>query len=158
MAESRTRMIGASRHEAITGQPARGIGGWSATRPRMIDAEGGNERGMARLTNYGFGRLMVDGREHTRDLIVLPERVVSDWWRREGHSLAIEDLDEVLDELPGRLVLGVGAQGRLHPDPAVIAELERRGVEVECLPTDAAVRRYGELDERRTAAALHLTC
>jgi hypothetical protein len=55
-------------------------------------------------------------------------------------------------------VLGVGAQGQLRPDPAVIAELEKRGVQVECLTTDAAVRRYGELDERRTAAALHLTC
>jgi hypothetical protein len=113
---------------------------------------------MARLENYSFGRLMVDGQEQTRDLIVLPERVVTDWWRREGHSLAIEDLDEVLDELPARLVLGVGAYGRLHPEADVIAELERRGVEVECLLTDAAVRRYGELDERRTAAALHLTC
>jgi len=39
-----------------------------------------------------------------------------------------------------------------------MARLERRGVEVECLPTDAAGRRYGELDERRTAAAPHLTC
>jgi hypothetical protein len=113
---------------------------------------------MARLEDYGFGRVTVDGHRHTRDVIVLPDRVVSDWWRREGHSLAIEDLDAVLDELPERLVLGVGAQGRLHPDPAVIAELEHRGVAVECLPTDAAVRRYGELDERRTAAALHLTC
>jgi hypothetical protein len=113
---------------------------------------------MARLENYSFGRLKVDGREHTRDLIVLPDRVVPDWWRREGHSLAMEDLDEVLDELPERLVLGVGAHGRLRPDAAVIAELERRGVQVECLPTDAAVRRYRELDEHRTAAALHLTC
>jgi hypothetical protein len=113
---------------------------------------------MARLENYSFGRLTVDGREHTRDLIVLPDRVVPDWWRREGHSLAMEDLDEVLDELPERLVFGVGAHGRLRPDAAVIAELERRGVQVECLPTDAAVRRYRELDERRTAAALHLTC
>jgi hypothetical protein len=113
---------------------------------------------MARLQDYRFGRLIVDGQEHTRDLIVLPDRVVADWWRREGHSLAIEDLDEVLEELPPRLVLGVGAHGRLRPDAAVIAELERRGVEVECLPTDAAVRRYGELDARRTAAALHLTC
>jgi hypothetical protein len=113
---------------------------------------------MARLEDYCFGRLTVDGREHTRDLIVLPDRIVSDWWRREGHSLAMEDLDEVLDELPERLVVGVGAHGQLHPDPAVIAQLERRGVQVECLPTDAAVRRYGELDERSTAAALHLTC
>ena len=113
---------------------------------------------MARLEDYRFGRVTVDGREHTRDLIVLPDRVVPDWWRREGHALAIADLDEVLDELPERLVLGVGAHGRLRPDAAVIAELERRGVEVECLPTEAAVRRYGELDERNAAAALHLTC
>jgi hypothetical protein len=113
---------------------------------------------MARLADYSFGRLTVDGHEHRRDLIVLPGRVVSDWWRREGHSLAMEDLEDVLDELPARLVLGTGAYGRLRPDAAVIAELERRGVHVECLPTDAAVRRYGELDEQGTAAALHLTC
>ena len=113
---------------------------------------------MARLEDYSFGRLTVDGHEHTRDLIVLPDRVVPDWWRRDGHSLAMEDLNDVLEELPARLVLGIGAYGRLRPDAAVIAELERRGVQVECLPTDEAVRRYGELDERRTAAALHLTC
>jgi hypothetical protein len=127
-------------------------------RLRFTAADAGKTRGMARLERYSFGRLTVDGQEHTRDLIVLPDRVVSDWWRREGHSLAMEDLDEVRDELPGRLVLGIGAHGQLRPDPAVIAELERRGVQVECLPTDAAVRRYGELDERATAAALHLTC
>jgi uncharacterized protein len=68
---------------------------------------------MARLEDYSFGRLTVDGQEHTRDLIVLPDRVVSDWWR---------------------------------PDPAVIAELERRGVQVECLSTNAAVRRYTDSD------------
>lgn len=113
---------------------------------------------MAHLADYSFGRLIVDGLEQTRDLIVLPDRVVTNWWRREGHSLALEDLDEVLATLPERLIVGVGAYGRLHPDPAVIAELERRGVTVECLPTDEAVHRYGQLDERRTAAALHLTC
>jgi hypothetical protein len=40
----------------------------------------------------------------------------------------------------------------------VIDELERRGIDVEVLRTGDAVRRYGDLDERRTAAALHLTC
>jgi hypothetical protein len=126
--------------------------------PRLAGAGGGNPEGMARLEDYSFGRVTVDGREHARDLIVLPDRVVGDWWRREGHSLVMEDLEEVLEELPERLVLGVGAYGRLRPDAAAITELGRRGVHVECLPTDAAVRRYGELDERRAAAALHLTC
>ena len=113
---------------------------------------------MARVQDYSFGRVTVDGSEQTGDLIVLPDRVVTDWWRREGHSLALEDLDEVLDALPKRLILGTGAYGRLHPDPEAISELERRGTKVECLRTDAAVRRYAELDERHTAAALHLTC
>jgi hypothetical protein len=113
---------------------------------------------VARLDDYSFGRIVVDGREQTRDLIVLPDRVVTNWWRRDGHSLVLEDLAEVLDDLPERLIVGIGAQGRLRPDPAAIAELERRGIILECLPTDAAVRRYGELDDRRTAAALHLTC
>ena len=113
---------------------------------------------VARLEDFSFGRLTVDGSEQTRDLIVLPDRVVTNWRRRDGHSLAMDDLGEVLDELPERLILGLGYHDRLHPDPAVIGELERRGTVVERLRTDEAVRRYGELDARRTAAALHLTC
>ena len=139
-------------------RPPGGINAVDAVGPRLTTARSGNPDHMARLEDYSFGRLTVDGREHTRDLIVLPDRVVTDWWRREGHSLAMEDLDDVLDELHRRLVLGVGAHSQLRPDRAVIAELERRGVQVECRPTDEAVRRYGELDERDTAAALHLTC
>ncbi len=113
---------------------------------------------MAKLENYSFGRLTVDGREHTRDVIVLPERVIGNWWRRDGHSLYIEDLEDVLDELPERLIVGCGAYGRLEPDPSVLEALRRRGIEVEVLDTADAVRRYSELDERVTAAALHLTC
>jgi len=113
---------------------------------------------MAELAEYSFGSVLVNGREHTRDLIVLPDRIVPDWWRREGHSLAIEDLDEVMGELPECLILGCGAHGRLQPPEAVLEELRARGVEVEAMPTADAVRRYGELDPERTAAALHLTC
>lgn len=113
---------------------------------------------MAELSDYSFGSLKVDGEEHSRDLIVLPNRVVSDWWRREGHSLAMEDFGEVIDELPERLILGCGAHGRLEPPAAVLEELRARGVEVEAMPTAEAVRRYGKLDPERTGAALHLTC
>jgi hypothetical protein len=113
---------------------------------------------VAELSDYSFGSLTVDGERHTRDLIVLPERVVADWWRREGHSLAMEDFDQVIDELPGRLILGCGHDSRLRPPQAVLDELRARGVEVEAMPTAEAVRRYGELDPERTAAALHLTC
>jgi hypothetical protein len=114
-----------------------------------------------RIEGYRPGRVVVDGVEHTRDVIVLPERVVSNWWRRAGHSLALADLDEVIDELPERLVVGCGYAGRLEPDPGVVAALERRGTAVEALRTEAAVGRYQELaaaNPAAIAAALHLTC
>jgi hypothetical protein len=101
---------------------------------------------------------MIDGREETRDLIILPDRVVRNWWRRDGHALVLDDLAEVLDELPIHLVVGTGAAGRLLPDPDAIGQLRERGVTVEALPTSQAVRRFGELDPANTAAALHLTC
>jgi hypothetical protein len=113
---------------------------------------------MPEITNYGFGRVTIDGHEETRDVIVLPERVVRGWWRKEGHGLVLEDLDEVLDELPERLLVGTGAYGQLRPDPAALEMLRARGVDVEVLPTAEAVRRYARLDPRKTAAALHLTC
>ena len=113
---------------------------------------------MARIDHYGFGRIVVDGREETRDLIILPDRVVRNWWRQQGHALVVDDLRGVLDELPSHLVVGTDAQGRMRPDPGTIHQLQQRGVTVEALPTSQAVRRFGELDPASTAAALHLTC
>ena len=113
---------------------------------------------MPRIERYRFGHVVVDGEEQTRDVIVLPDRVLTDWWRADGHRLSLADLDEVIDELPERLLVGTGAYAQMHPDPEALEELRRRGVEVEALQTGEAVRRYGRLDPRRTAAALHLTC
>jgi hypothetical protein len=113
---------------------------------------------MARVDDYRFGRIVIDGQEEHADVILLPHRTVSHWWRRQGHELVIEDLAEVLAELPERLLIGTGAEGRMHPDPDTLDQLAARGVAVEVLPTPQAVRRYRELDPKRTAAALHLTC
>jgi hypothetical protein len=113
---------------------------------------------MPRIEGYAFGRVLVDGEEHTKDVIVLPDRVVGGWWRRQGHALVLEDLEEVVDHLPERLIVGTGAYGRMRPDPGTLEQLRARGVEVESLPTPDAVERFGELDPARTAAALHLTC
>jgi hypothetical protein len=113
---------------------------------------------MARISEYDFGHIVVDGRHHDRDLIVMPDRVLDNWWRKQGHSLVIEDLEEVLEELPDHLIVGCGAHGRLEPAPATLDSLRDRGIAVELAPTGEAVEKYNASDPRRTAAALHLTC
>jgi hypothetical protein len=64
---------------------------------------------MTRIEHYEFGQIVVDGQEERRDLIILPDRVVRDWWRQDGHVLILEDLDEVVDGWrPGSGVNGSG--------------------------------------------------
>lgn len=64
---------------------------------------------MSRIEGYRFGHVLVDGKEETREVVVLPSRVVRNWWRARGHALVHEDLEDVLDELPDTLVVGTGA-------------------------------------------------
>src|SRR6266540_2120152 len=90
---------------------------------------------MPRIEEYRFGQLVVNGEEQTRDVIVLPDRVVTNWWRADGHRLVLADLDDVLEELPEHLVVGTGAYGQMRPDPETVEQLKKRGVEVEALPT-----------------------
>jgi hypothetical protein len=113
---------------------------------------------MPRISDYRFGHLVVDGQPFDFDVIVLPDRVVPNWWRKDGHSLCLEDLDDVVAELPPHLVLGTGHDGRMQPQAEALAALRDQGIDVEVLRTSEAVRRYAELDPATTAAALHLTC
>jgi hypothetical protein len=118
----------------------------------------GKNQGVGRIEGYRFGRILVDGEEFTADIIVLPDRTLAGWWRADGHALVIDDLRDVLDDLPERLIVGTGAEGRMRPDDSMIEELAARGVEVDAMPTAEAVSRFDRLDPQRTAAALHLTC
>ena len=113
------------------------------------------------IDRYGFGELVVDGREIRTDVLVTPGGVQEHWWRREGHVLHLEDLGTLLDSHPQRLIIGTGAFGHMRPDPGLGPELAARGVTVEMFPTAAAVDRINELLQLGAggwAGALHLTC
>jgi hypothetical protein len=122
--------------------------------------EGGNETMSApQIESYRFGRLVVDGQAHARDVIILPDRIVAGWWRKEGHSLHRDDLGAVFDAKPDLLVVGQGAYGRMQVTDEARHALQGAGIELIARPTKEACQTYNELSERRSvAAALHLTC
>ncbi len=113
-----------------------------------------------RIEDYAYGRIVVDGREEHRDLLLTRSGLHPNWWRREGHSLCLEDLDQVFADTPATLVLGTGTTGRMQPPADVLDQVRARGIDVEVMQTDDAVRRYNELVglDVDVAAALHLTC
>jgi hypothetical protein len=112
-----------------------------------------------RIESYRFGHVVIDGQAHDKDVIILPDRVIDGWWRREGHTLLTDDLEVVFEAAPELLIVGQGAFGRMRVPEAVRQALQAAGIELIALPTPKAVKTYnGTCEDRTTAAALHLTC
>jgi hypothetical protein len=117
-------------------------------------------RSPPRIESYRFGNITIDGTTYTRDVIIRPEGVLADWWRKEGHSLHPDDLEGALDPRPDVLVIGCGASGALKVPDETRRWITQQGIELVELPTGAAWWRYNELamSGSRVVAGLHLTC
>lgn len=111
------------------------------------------------IEDYHFGEITIDGKKYRKDLVVLPDRIIDNWWRDRGHLLEIKDLDPVMQDKPEVLVIGQGAYSRLRVPDEIRSSLEHLGIELYTLPTPEACEKYNQLSQKRpTAAALHLTC
>lgn len=123
----------------------------------MFSLEAGE---MRRIEGYSFGSVRIDGEKHTSDLIVYPDRIESNWWRKKGHTLRVEDIPHVLENPPDVLVVGCGDSARMIVHPDVKKELDKRGIRLFSERTGVACERFNELslDGAHVVAALHLTC
>jgi hypothetical protein len=111
------------------------------------------------IGGYRFGRILVDGETYTSDLIILPERILTGWWRKEGHSLHPDDLDAVFEASPEVLIVGQGANGRMRVPAETQQAIRAQGIELIAQQTEKACDTYNDMrDRRQVAAALHLTC
>ncbi len=111
------------------------------------------------IETYRFGHIVIDGQPYDRDVIILPDRVLGGWWRKEGHVLHPDDLQAVFESEPELVVIGQGAYGRMAVTQETRRALAAAGIELIAHPTEKACQTYNRLRERRkVAAALHLTC
>jgi hypothetical protein len=109
---------------------------------------------------YRFGEVEIEGRRYAADLIVTPEHVLDNWWRDQGHSLAVADLGEIIAARPEVLVVGTGYYGRMAIPAQTRRYLEEHGVRLHEARTMDAVKEFNRLQREsvRAVAALHLTC
>lgn len=111
------------------------------------------------IDRYQFGMMVVDGKKYTADLIILPERIISSWWRKEGHSLCLEDLAVVINENIDVLVVGTGFMGLMKVRPEVWRAFQTKGTILLAEKTSQAVETFNRLAlQKRAAGAFHLTC
>lgn len=111
------------------------------------------------IESYAFGKMVVDGCIHTSDLIIFPDHMQSTWWRKSGHRLCLEDIEDVFIEKPEYLVIGTGYLGLMKVDKEVQDKARKTGITLIIEKTPQAFQTFNTLSsKKKSIGAFHLTC
>ncbi len=111
------------------------------------------------IEHYSFGRIVIDGKEYTSDVIIYPDHVDGNWWRKEGHRLQVVDIKKAIQDKPEILIVGTGASGLMEVPEDVENYITSQGIKLVVDTTKKACDEYNRLcPSGKTIAALHLTC
>ncbi|HAX62048.1 MAG TPA: hypothetical protein DCX95_05800 [Elusimicrobia bacterium] len=111
-----------------------------------------------KIEYYDFGEVIVDGKEYAGDVIIFPDRVRANWWRKEGHSLCIDDLKNVIPEKPEIIIIGTGFDGYMKILPETKKYIENQNTKLIVETTKKAIEMHNELQFKHIITCLHLTC
>ncbi len=114
---------------------------------------------MAVIQSYQFGEIVIEGKKYTSDVIIFPHRIDSNWWRKKGHELHPDDIQEIISEKPELLIVGTGDSGLMRVLPETSQHLAAHNIEFIVETTGKACQTYNKLcGSKKVIAALHLTC
>ena len=109
------------------------------------------------IGSYTYGEMIVRGRRYLSDLIIYPNRIDSNWQRKKGHQVCIDDLVEIIAGHPEYLIIGTGESGQMQ----VLAETQdfvrTCGIQLVFAPTEYASKLYNDIyAKRRVIGAFYL--
>ena len=111
------------------------------------------------IEDYTFGSMIIDGNHYHSDLKIFPDHIVSNWWRKEGHILNLDDIEDVLKSKPKIFIIGTGYSGFLKVDGTLRKHITNQGVQLIIEKTGQAWKSYNKLSpNQKVVAAFHLTC
>ena len=113
--------------------------------------------GLNSFTGYGTGYVLVNRQRHEKSVVVLPDRIITDWAATSFEALAAPHLETLVGLGLEIILLGTGNTLRFPP-AEVLRPLIEAGIGLEVMDVQAACRTFNILvaEERRVAAALLL--
>ena len=114
-----------------------------------------NQTGENLFTGYGAGYVMVNNQRFESSLVVMPERVISDWQVAGFDQLDASHFEFLVELNPEIVLLGTGATLRFPP-PVLSRCLAAARIGLEVMDTCAACRTYNILmaEGRKVVAAV----
>ena len=89
---------------------------------------------------YTFGKIVINGVTYTSDLKIINGEVIPNWWRKSGHNVIVDDIQDILKAKPNILVLGKGSPGQMSSTRALQEVLEKEGIKLLEEPSSDAVK------------------
>lgn len=112
------------------------------------------------IEQYSFGNIVINGETYINDIKIIQGKVVPEWWRKSGHFVDVDDIQDILKSKPDILVLGKGSPGQMKSTESLREFLKNNGIELIEEKTSEAVKTFNRLFKagKNVSAGFHLSC
>ncbi|MBW1726455.1 MAG: hypothetical protein JRF31_13405 [Deltaproteobacteria bacterium] len=112
------------------------------------------------IEQYSFGNIVINGVSYRNDVKIIQGKVVPEWWRKRGHFVDVDDIQDILKSKPDILVLGKGSPGQMKSTEALRKFLKKNGIELIEEKSSKAFKTFNRLfnEGKNVSAGFHLTC
>ncbi len=119
------------------------------------------------IEEYHFGSITIDGKIYNYDLEVRWTGQVLSWWRRESHTINIEDVKRAVEQNPEIIIIGTGESGLAEVTESAQNFIKERGIELIIDRTEEAGKTFNiikeeseeeEGEQKKVIGLFHLTC
>jgi len=112
-----------------------------------------------KINSYRFGEMDIDGTIYTSDLAIVSANIYTRWYRQEGHTVGVSDIEKWITKDCKQLIIGTGAAGCCKVLPEIETYCRKHSIELITLPTERAIEKFNAIsDKSKVVAAFHLTC
>ena len=112
------------------------------------------------ITDFSFGKIVVNGKTYSDDIKIVRGQVISDWWRKSGHRVDVEDIADILESGPDIVIIGKGSPGLMQTSTHLRESMVARNIALIEKKTSKAIEVFNKLfqEGRNVAAGFHITC
>lgn len=109
---------------------------------------------------FSFGNIVVKGVTYTNDIKIIQGKVIPTWWRKSGHQVDINDVQDIIDAKPDILVLGRGSPGMMKSTRSLCEFLKKNNIDLIEEKTSEAIKTFNRLFQqgKNVCAGFHLSC
>lgn len=119
---------------------------------------------MAKINSFNFGFIVVDDKQYSQDIIILPDGTVKERNPGKGrlgsHTISNSEIEELIKEHADAILIGTGVQGMARLARDAEHYMMEPDLNITMLPSSQIVKKYNQHidDGEKVSALIHVTC